>query len=79
MTKVNTRRPADAGRERETAEARARLERRAAEQGVAPFDAGEWRAELEIDQTPEDIRREVDDFLTMLREWRDTPSLRSIG
>lgn len=79
MTKINAKRPADVARERETAEARARLERRAAEQGVTPFDADEWRAELEVDQSPEDIRREVDDFLTMLREWRDTPSLRSIG
>lgn len=79
MTKINAKRTADIARERETAEARARLERRAAEQGVTPFDADEWRAELEVDQSPEDIRREVDDFLTMLREWRDTPSLRSIG
>lgn len=79
MTKVNTKAAADAARARETAEARARLDRRAAEQGIPPFDADEWRAELEIDQSPEDIRREVDDFLTMLREWRDTPSLRSIS
>ena len=64
---------------RETAEARADLERRADAQGVKPFDAEEWRAELETDQTPEEIRQEVDEFLGMLREWRDTPSRRSVS
>lgn len=71
--------PMNAQRERETAEARTHLERRAAEQGIRPFDADEWRGELEIDQTPEEIRREVDDFLSMLRAWRNTPPARSIG
>ena len=66
-------------RARETAQARADLERRAAEQGVRPFDAGEWLGELETDQTPEEVRREVDEFLHMVREARDTPSTRSIG
>lgn len=66
-------------RERETAQARADLLRRAAAQGVKPFSLDEWRAEVETDQTPEEIRQEVDEFLTMLREWRDTPSRRSIG
>lgn len=64
---------------RETAEARADLERRADAQGVRPFDADEWRAEFETDQTPEEIRQEVDEFLSMLREWRDTTTRRSIG
>jgi hypothetical protein len=66
-------------RARETAQARADLERRAAEQGIKPFDVDEWRAELETDQTPEEIRQEVDEFLTIVREARDTPSSRSIG
>lgn len=64
---------------REIEEARADLERRADAQGVKPFDADEWRAEVETDQTPEEIRKEVDEFLGMLREWRDTPSRRSVG
>jgi hypothetical protein len=68
-----------AERARETADARADLQRRADAQGVKPFDADEWRAELEINQTPEEVRQEVDEFLSMLREWRDTPSRRSVG
>jgi hypothetical protein len=66
-------------RSRETSEARAELLRRAEAQGVKPFDADEWRAELETDQTPEEIRHEVDEFLSLIREMRDTPSARSIG
>lgn len=66
-------------REREAAEARAALERRAAELGVTPFDAGEWLAGTEDDQAPEDAAREVDEFLTLVRELRDTPSTRSAG
>ena len=66
-------------RDRETAEARADLQRRADALGVKPFDDDEWRADLETDQTAEEIQQEVDEFLSMLREWRDTPSRRSVG
>lgn len=66
-------------REREAAEARAALERRAAELGVTPFDAGEWLAVDEDDQAPEEAAREVDEFLRIVRELRDTPSTRSAG
>ena len=69
----------DRGREREAAEARAALERRAAELGVTPFDADEWLAGAEDDQSPEDAAREVDEFLTIVRELRDAPSTRSAG
>jgi hypothetical protein len=81
MSHPNTYEPIDdAERARETAEARADMERRAEAEGVRPFDADEWRADLETDQTPDETRREVDDFLSMLREWRDTPAThRSIG
>lgn len=66
-------------REREAAEARAALERRAAELGVTPFDAEEWLAGAEDDQAPEEAAREVDEFLSIVRELRDTPSNRSAG
>ncbi|MDQ3803373.1 MAG: hypothetical protein M3416_05905 [Acidobacteriota bacterium] len=66
-------------RAREVAEARADLERRAAELGVRPFDGDEWLAESETDQTAEEITREVDEFLSMVREWRHTPSNRGTG
>lgn len=56
-------------RARESAEARAALERRAAELGVLPFDADEWLSRSEDDQAPEDAAREVDDFLALRREW----------
>lgn len=69
----------DAARERETAEARARLQHRADAQGVKPFNADEWCAESGADQPPEEVRQEVDEFLNMLREWRETPSARSVG
>jgi hypothetical protein len=67
----------DRSREREAAEARAALDRRAAELGVTPFDADEWLAG--DDQEPEEAAREVDEFLTIVRELRDTPSTRSAG
>jgi hypothetical protein len=60
----------NAARERETAEALAALERRAAELGVTPFDADEWLARSEDDQAPEDAAREVDEFLSIVRECR---------
>ena len=66
-------------RARESAEARAAIERRAAELGVTPFDADEWLAKSEDDQTPEEAAREVDEFLSIVRELRDTPSTRSAG
>ncbi|MDT5268293.1 MAG: hypothetical protein QOH49_479 [Acidobacteriota bacterium] len=69
----------DRERERESAEARAALERRAAELGVTPFDADEWLAATEDDQSPEEAAREVDEFLSIVRELRDTPSTRSAG
>jgi hypothetical protein len=69
----------DRDREREAAEARAALERRAVEMGVTPFDADEWLAETEGDQAPEEAAREVDEFLSIVRELRDTPSTRSAG
>ncbi len=77
MTRPNIILPSDT--ERETAQARAELQRRADAQGVKPFDANEWRAELETSQKPEEIAQEVDEFLSMLREWRDAPPTRSIG
>ena len=68
--------PAEDKRADETARARAEFERRAEKQGVRPFDPGEWLAEPETNQSPEEVRREVDEFLVMLREWRHTPSRR---
>ena len=61
-------------REREIAEARAELERLAEEQGVKPitnFDDLCGDPELTADF-------DVDVFLRQVREWRDTPSTRSI-
>jgi hypothetical protein len=67
----------DQDRGRESAAALAALERRAAEFGIRPFDADERRGEQPA-QAPKDVRREVDDFLGLLREWCDTPSRRSL-
>jgi hypothetical protein len=69
----------DQERAREAAEARAALERRAAELGVTPFDADEWLAGSEDDQVPEEAALEVDEFLSIVREMRDAPSTRSAG
>ena len=69
----------DQKRAREAAEARAALERQAAELGITPFDADEWLARSEDDQAPEETAREVDEFLTIVRGLRDTPSTRSAG
>jgi predicted nucleic acid-binding protein len=66
-------------RAREAAAARAALDRRAAELGVPPFDADEWLAAAEDDQSPEEAAREVDAFLSLVRKLRDTPSDRSVG
>jgi|GEM_PF-6731115 len=64
----------DPERDRETAEARDRLLRAAGERGVRPFDHEEWRGESTRDQTPEEVTREVDDFLLLVREVRGEPS-----
>jgi predicted nucleic acid-binding protein len=64
-------------RAREAAAARAALERRGAELGVGPFDAAEWLNAPDEEQSPEDAAREVDEFLRIVRELRDTPSDRS--
>ncbi len=69
----------DQERARESAEARVAIERRAAELGITPFDANEWLAGSEGDETPEEAAREVDEFLSIVRELRDTPSTRSAG
>lgn len=75
MSQSNT----DDKRAREAAEARAALERRAAELGVGPFDADEWLYGTVEEQSREDAAREVDEFLRIVRELRDTPSDRSAG
>jgi hypothetical protein len=66
-------------RARAAAEALARLERRAAETGVTPFDSAEWGAESDHGETPEEVRREVDEFLSLVRECRDTRSSRGLA
>jgi hypothetical protein len=79
MSQQNITRQNERDRAREAAEARAALEQRAAELGVRPFDADVWLAGTEDDQIPEEATREVNEFLGMLRELRDTPSSRSAG
>lgn len=64
-------------REREAAEARAELLRRAEEQGVEPFDFNAAFGEGAEGQSQEEIQQEVDEFLRMMRETRDMPSARS--
>ena len=74
MSKANSTTPAELERARATAEARADLLRRAEAQGVKPFTALEDFAgdpELTADF-------DVDEFLRAVREWRDTPSTRSL-
>lgn len=68
----------DQAEKRAAEERRAELQRRAEAQGIKPFDPDEWSPNVEISQTPEEIRREVDEFLALLCEWRDTPSTRSL-
>ena len=66
--------PIDAEREREIAEARAELLRRAEAQGVKPITSLEGLAgdpELTADF-------DVDEFLRQVREDRDRPSTRSV-
>ena len=60
-------------RERETAEARAELLRRAEREGVRPLSFDE----LLGDTDPGDPEKEdVDDFLALRREWRETERVR---
>jgi hypothetical protein len=66
-------------RERDIAAARAELMRLAEEQGVKPFNFDEALGEGSGGQTQEEIQREVDEFLKLLRETRDLPSTRSIS
>jgi hypothetical protein len=79
MSKRNIKRPTTTQeRERETAEARAEVERLAAEQGIKPFNFDDALGEGSEGQTREEIQREVDDFLNLLRETRKMPSRRSL-
>jgi hypothetical protein len=74
MSKRNIKQSATAQeREQEAAEARAELERQAAEQGIKPATCFEDLLGPETGQTQEEIQAEVDDFLRMLREWRSEP------
>lgn len=75
MSQSNVTSHDQAERARETAEARADLERRATEQGVKPFTtledfAGDPSLTADFD---------VDEFLRTVRETRDTPSNRSLS
>ena len=75
MSKLNVTPQDTAERERETAEARAELLRRAEAQGIKPFTSLEDFAgdpELTADF-------DVDEFLQIVRETRDTPSNRSLS
>ncbi len=75
MSQPNTR-LTDTERAREMAQARADLLKRAATQGIKPFSFDEWLAEGEAEQSQEEIRREVDEFLRLVREVRDRTSNR---
>lgn len=77
MSQSNTKVPSDIERERETAQALADLLDRARAQGVAPFDFDAAFGEAAEGQSQEEIQREVDEFLRMMREMRDVPSTRS--
>ncbi len=58
-------------REREAAEARVELLRRADEQGVELLHFNASFNEGAEGQSQEEVQREVDDFLQMQREWRE--------
>jgi hypothetical protein len=74
MSKANSTTPTDIESERATAEARADVLRRAEAQGVKPFTALEdFAGDPEL---TDDF--DVDEFVRAVREWRDTPSTRSI-
>ena len=75
MSKVNITDQTERKREREAAQARARLLRRAEAEGIKPFTSLEDFAgdpELAADF-------DVEEFLRMVRETRDTPSNRSVA
>lgn len=75
MSQQNTKPQNSTERERQIAEARADLLRRAEEQGVRPLRFDEMLG----DQTGADPEKEnVDEFLAMIREGRRTPSRRRI-
>ena len=79
MSKRNIKQPSvTPEREREIAEARAELERLAKEQGVKPLNFDEALGEGSDGQTQEEIQREVDEFLKLVRKTRDMPSRRFI-
>lgn len=78
MSQPNTKLPASADRERETAQARANMLDRARAQGVEPFDFDAAFGEGAEGQSQEEIQQEVDEFLRMIRETRDVPSTRSM-
>ncbi len=74
MSKANSTTPTDIESERATAEARADLLRRAEAQGIKPFTALEdFAGDPELTDN-----FDVDEFVRVVREWRDTPSTRSI-
>ena len=74
MATIFTDLPIDADREREIAEARADLLRRAEAQGVRPITSLE-----ELAGDPEMTADfDVDEFLRQVREDRDRPSTRSM-
>ena len=74
MSKANSTTPTEIESERATAEARADVLRRAEAQGVKPLTALEdFAGEPEL---TDDF--DVDEFVRAVREWRDTPSTRSI-
>lgn len=64
----------------ETIEARAKIARLISSKEIKPFTLEELshKGELHNEQTQEEIKAEVDDFLYLLREWRDEPYTRSI-
>lgn len=74
MSKADSTTPTDIEGEHASAEARADLLRRAEAQGVKPFTALEdFAGDPEL---TDDF--DVDEFVRAVREWRDTPSTRSI-
>ena len=74
MSKANSTTPTDIESQRATAEARADVLRRAEAQGVKPLTTLEdFAGDPEL---TDDF--DVDEFVRAVREWRDTPSTRSI-
>jgi hypothetical protein len=75
MSQSNLKPHNQAERDRETAHFRAELLRRAEAEGVKPFTS------LEDFAAPPSLTTDfdVDEFLRMVRETRDTPSTRSLS